>query len=125
MFNYFYYKFYQASLKSSLRDIPEFLAPVLMGGLISANILVISALSAKLDMAPFLFANRTQGGLFATVVIIFTGLYYRKERSRLILEEYAQESEKERIRGNFIVSVYVAVSFMSIFAVSFFKPGEL
>jgi hypothetical protein len=43
MFNYLYYKLYQASLRSSLRDIPEFMASVSFGGLISANILVISA----------------------------------------------------------------------------------
>lgn len=125
MFNYFYYKFYQASLKSSLSDIPEFLAPVLMGGLISANILVINALLAKLDVVPFLFTNHTQGGLFTTVVIIFTRFYYSEARYLLIVKKYVQESEKERIRGNLIVGVFVAVSFMAIFAVSFFKPGVL
>lgn len=125
MFNYLYYKLYQASLKSSLRDIPEFLAPVFLGGLISANTLVLSALLAKLDVVPFLFANHTQGGIFAFVVIVLTMLYYRKERYQPILKKYSQENEKERIRGNIIVALYVAISFLSIFAVAFFRPGKL
>jgi hypothetical protein len=97
MLNYLYYKLYQASLKSSLRDIPEFLAPVFLGGLISANILVISAFLAKLDVMPFLFANSKQGGIFALVLIVLSMLYYRKERYKPVLEKYSQESGKQRI----------------------------
>ena len=125
MFNYLYYKLYKASLKSSLRDIPEFLAPVFLGGLISINILVLSAFLAKLDIVPFLFKNHIHGGIFAFVVIVLTMLYYRKECYQPILKKYSQESENERVRGNIIVAVYVAISFLSIFAVAFFRPGKL
>jgi hypothetical protein len=125
MLNYLYYKLYQASLKSSLRDIPEFLAPVFLGGLISANILVVSAFFAKLDIMPFLFANNTQGGIFALSLIILCMFYYRKERYKTILKRYSQESHKSRIRGNVIVAIYVSISFLSIFAVAFFRPGKL
>lgn len=124
MLNYLYYKLYQASLRSSLRDIPEFLAPVFLGGLVSANVLVISAFLAKLDVAPFLFANSKQGGIFALVLIILLMLYYRKERYKAILKKYSQENEKQRIRGNILVALYVAISFLSIFAVAFFRPGK-
>lgn len=125
MFNYLYYKLYQASLKSSLRDIPEFMAAVLFGGLLSANALVISAFIAKIDILPFLFSNEEHAGIFALVLIVLTLLYYRKERSKSVLKKYSQENEKERIRGNTIVAIYVAISFLSIFAIAFFKPGEL
>lgn len=125
MFNYLYYKLYQASLKSSLRDIPEFLAPVFLGGLISANTLVLNAFLAKLDLVPFLFANRAQGGIFALVVIVLTMLYYRKGRYQPILKKYSQESDKARIRGNAIVAIYVGVSFLLIFAAAFFRPGKI
>jgi len=125
MFNYLYYKLYQASLKSSLRDIPEFLAPVFLGGLISINILVLSAFLAKLDIVPFLFRNHIHGGIFTFVVIVLTMLYYRKECYQPILKKYSQEGENERVRGNIIVAVYVAISFLSIFAIAFFRPGKL
>lgn len=125
MFNYLYYKLYQASLKSSLSDIPEFLTPMFLGGLISANTLVLSALLAKLNVLPFLFANRTQGGIFAFVLIVITMFFYRKARYQPILKKYSNESEKERIRGNIMVAIYVAISFLSIFAIAFFRLGKL
>ena len=125
MFNYLYYKLYQASLKSSLSDIPEFLAPVFLGGLISVNILVISAFLAKLDILLFLFSNNTQAGIFALIIIVLTIFYYRKKRYKPIIKKYSQESQKERVRGNVIVAVYVALSFLLIFVVAFFKPGKL
>ena len=125
MFNYLYYKLYRASLKSSLRDIPEFLAPVFLGGLVSANILVISAFLAKLDVLPFLFSSKEKGGAFALVIIVLAMFYYRKERYRSIIKKYSQENDKERIRGNVIVAIYVTLSFLLIFAVAFFKPGKL
>lgn len=125
MLNYLYYKLYQASLKSSLRDIPDFMTAVSFGGLISANILVISAFLAKIDLMPFLFSSKEQAGGFAFVAIVLTMLYYRKERYRPIIKKYSQENDKERIQGNVIVAIYVAFSFLSIFAVAFFRPGKL
>lgn len=125
MFNYLYYKLYKASLKSSLRDIPAFMTAVSFGGLISANVLVISAFLAKLDILPFLFSSKEQASGFAFAIIVVTMLYYRKERYRPIIKKYSQENDKERIRGNVIVAIYVALSFLLIFAVAFFKPGKL
>jgi len=125
MFDYLYYKLYQASLKSSLQTIPEFLAPVFLGGLISANILVISAFLAKMDILPFLFSSKEQAGAFASAVIILTMFCYRKKRYKQVLKKYAQESDKERIRGNIVVAIYVVVSFLLIFAVAFFRPGKI
>lgn len=125
MFDYLYYKLYQASLKSSLRDIPEFLAPIFLGGLISANILVISAFLSKIGLVPFLFSNSNQGGIFAFILIVITMLYYNKSRYKPILIKYSQESEKERIKGNIIVALYVIISFLLIFLVAFFRPEKL
>lgn len=125
MFNYLYYKLYQASLKSSLSDIPDFMTAVSFGGLISVNILVISAFLAKIDVMPFWFSSKEQAGGFAFVVIVLTKFYYRKERYRLIIKKYSQENDKERIRGNVIVAIYVVLSFLLIFAVAFFKSGKL
>jgi hypothetical protein len=114
-----------ASLKSSLPDIPEFLAPLFLGGLISVNTIVLSALFAKLDIMPFLFANHIQGEIFTIVVIVLTMLYYRKKRYQIIIKKYSKESNKQRIYGNIIVAMYVAISFLSTFAIAFFRPGYL
>jgi len=125
MFNYLYYKLYQATLKGSLKDIPQFITPFYFAALISANISVIYLFLVKVDFLPYLLKKPTQGGLFTGLLIILSFIYFNKPRRESILEKYSREERKERIRGNIIVWVYVAVSFLSIFAVAFFRPGKL
>jgi hypothetical protein len=125
MLNYLYYKLYQASLNSSLKDTPEFMTSISFGGLISVNILVIYAFLAKINLLPFLFSDKIQAGIFVFVIILFTMLYYNKKRYRLIQLKYSQENNKERIKGNIIIAIYVIISILSIFAVAFFRKGKL
>ena len=125
MFHYLYYKLYQASLKSSLRDIPEFMTAVSFGTLLSLNFITLCMLFAKLDIIPFLFANQTQGGIFAFINIILTMLYYRKKKSQSIIDSYSQEDRTERINGSVMVALYVAISVLLMFIVPLFRPGEL
>ncbi|MDS1031960.1 hypothetical protein RDV77_04895 [Porphyromonadaceae sp. NP-X] len=125
MLNYLYYKLYQASLKSSLKDTPGLMTSISFGGLISLNILVVNAFLAKINLLPFLFSDKIQAGIFVFVIILFTMLYYNKRRYRLIQMKYSQENNKERIKGNIIIALYVSISFLSIFAVAFFRKGKL
>ena len=124
--DYLYYKLYKAAEKSSLRDISEFIAAVFLGGLLSCNTLVASALLAKFDILPFLFPNSGTAGTFAFLLIVAVGIIYAsKKRYRKVIKRYSSEPNEQRIRGNIIVGVYVAISYLAIFAVAFFKPGEL
>jgi len=125
MFHYLYYKLYQASLKSSLKDIPEFMTAVSFGGLININIMVLHILLSKFNITSYMFSNSTEVGVFALISIALSMLYYNKKRIKLILEKYSQESNKQRIRGNLFVAVYVGISFLLVFLVPLFKPGEL
>jgi hypothetical protein len=125
VFNYLYYKLYQATLKGSLKDIPQFMAPVYFGALISTNISIIYLFLVKIDVLPYWLKSPKQGGYFAALVIVLSLIYFNKSKREAILQKYSDEERKERIRGNIIVSIYVAISFLSIFAVAFFKPGKL
>jgi uncharacterized membrane protein len=126
MINYLYYKMYQATLKSSLKDIPLMIAPAFLGTLLSVNVIVVSALLAKLDVFPFVFSNSKQGGIFTFLVMIFIGSYYYwNERYKRVLLKYSTETNKKRILGNILISIYVALSFISIFFIAFFRPGYL
>jgi uncharacterized membrane protein YkvI len=125
MFDYLYYKLYRAFLKSSLKEVPHILASVYFGGLISVNILVIYLFLVKIDALPFLFTDKKQGGVLTALMIVLTMLYYRKAKQTTLIDKYSQEDERERKRGNAIVAIYVAVSFLSIVAVAFFRPGKL
>jgi len=124
MFRYLYYKLYQASLKSSLNDMPKFMTAISFGGLIAVNIFVIIGFLAKLDLMPF-YTNKHQAGLSVVICIILTALYFNNSRVESILKKYSQESNRERIKGNIIVSIYVTFSFLSIFAVGLFKSGKI
>jgi hypothetical protein len=125
MFNYLYYKLFQAALKSSLKSIPNIAASAWFGGLIGINIMVINAFLAKIHIGHFLFTNPKLGGLLVAILIALPIMYYSKNKRESIIEKYSQESEKERKKGNAIVAAYVALSFLLIFAVPFFRPGKL
>ncbi len=125
MFNYLYYKLYQAALKSSLYDIPEFMAGISFGSLISANVLVINGFLSNTLGLPFLFSHGVYGGLFAFLLIVFTMIYFNKDKRKLILQKYVKEPNRKRIQGNMIVAIYVVLSFLLIFVVAFLKPGKM
>ncbi len=125
MLNYLYYKLYQAVLKGSLKDIPEFIAPVYLGGLIGINFIVINAFLAKMNLIPFVFTNPKQGSFLIAFLIILAFIYFGKAKRETVIKKYEVETNRQRIKGNAIVSVYVGISFLLIFAVAFFKPGYL
>lgn len=125
MLDYLYYKLYQSVLKSSLWDIPEYIAPVYLGGVININILVIFAFLVKIDIGLFPFPDKVEAGVLCVTLIILMMFIYRKKRSEDVLKRYQQETNKQRIRGNIIVAAYVGISFLLIFAVAFFRPGKL
>ena len=50
--DYLYYKIYRANLVGSAKDIAEFVAPILLTCLISANIIVIWAFLRKINLVP-------------------------------------------------------------------------
>lgn len=124
MFHYLYYKLYQASLKSSLNDIPKFMTDISFGVLVAMNIFVIVGFLAKINLFPF-YNNEHQAGLSVVICIILTVLYFNNNRIESILKKYSQESNRKRIWGNIIVFTYVALSFLSIFAVGLFKSGKI
>ncbi|RYE53091.1 MAG: hypothetical protein EOP48_15110 [Sphingobacteriales bacterium] len=123
--HYLYYKLYQAALKSSFKDIPHIAADAWLGGLFAVNIILINAMLAKTIELPFLFSSPKKGGIFCALLIASAVVYFRKEKRTTILEKYALESNERKKRGNTIVAIYVALSFLLIFAVAFYKPGKL
>lgn len=125
MLNYLYYKLYQVVLKGSLKDIPEFIAPVYLGGLIGINLIVINAFLAKMNLTPFLFTSPKQGSFLIVFLIIVTFIFFGKTKRETVIKRYEVETNARRVKGNAIVSVYVGISFLLIFAVAFFKPGYL
>lgn len=120
MIDYLYYKLYRATLRSSVRDIAEYVAPVYLGGAISTNLLVLNGFLARLNIIPFFLKSGMQGGIFVLILIAVTFFYYRAKYKKIVAK-YWNETKSERIKGNIVVSVYIGVSFLLIFAVAFFR----
>ncbi len=125
IFDYLFYKLYRANLVGSLKDIAQYAASIHLSLLITANIMVLNAFFAKINIGHFIFKDPKAGGWFTAVLIILAMLYYRKGKYTALINRYSQENENARKRGNFIVATYVLISFLSIFAVAFFRPGKL
>lgn len=126
IFNYLFYKLYSAHKKGSMNDIAEFAAAINFGLLIAINFFVVFGFLAKLNVIPFFYSNKYQAGFAVIACIILSIMYFLlNKRYKTIFEIYSQESKKDKLRGNIIVVSYVIVSFLSIFAVAFFRSGKL
>lgn len=126
MLHYLYYKLYQASLKGSLSDIAKYAASIYFGGLIASNIFVILAFLKKSGVLSFFYTNKYQAAFSAIICIIVSCIYFlHNKRYRIIIDKYSREGNKSRVVGNVIISIYVAVSFLLIFAAGLYKSGKL
>lgn len=125
IFDYLYFKIYQAVLRSSLKDVAAYIVPLYMGGLLAVNILVLSAFLSKNDIAPFLFKSKVIAGIFVVVIMASLLLIYNTSRRDLIVKRFENEGKANKVRGNAIVICYVFLSFFSIFFIAFFKPGKI
>jgi hypothetical protein len=124
--NYLYYKLYKSLEKSSVSDISVYAAAAFLSTLILINILTVNVLLAKLDIIPFIFKNTTQAGVWTFVLMLLSFLFfYRKGRYKRILLKYSNESEEERVKGNFWLAVYVFGSFILFLSMAFYRPGYL
>jgi hypothetical protein len=123
MIDYLYYKIYK-SYENKSGHLAETYAPIFSGGLIGLNILVINIFLAKINILPLFFSNK-RGGILVLICGLIALFYYRKKRKEIVFNKYSLETNKERIRGNVIVLLYIALSIASIFAVAFFRPGYL
>ncbi len=109
-----------------MNDIAEFAAAINFGLLIAINFFVVFGFLAKLNVIPFFYSNKYQAGFAVIACIILSIMYFLlNKRYKTIFEIYSQESKKDKLRGNIIVVSYVIVSFLSIFAVAFFRSGKL
>ena len=123
--DYFYLKFYNGILKSSIPEFPRFMASFVFGVLLSVNMLTLNALLAKIDILPYLFDKSTSiGSLIIIVVIIY--LRYKKSRTEAIILLFSAEEFKTKKKiFNIIFILWVTLSMPAVILVAFYKPGYL
>ena len=126
LINYLYYKIYKANLKGSLNDIAPTAAMLHTCLVISLNLFVLVCFLRKVGLLPFFF--RKQQDVIVSLVSLFVAGYFyflHRKRYTVIIENYENENESERKRGNRIIWIYIILSFLMLFEVAFYKPGIL
>ena len=126
IFDYFFLKFYNGILKSSL-DFPRFGASLTFGLLVNVNIVEISIVLAKLDILPFLYPDNKPILYISTPIIatvIFLG--YNKNRIEAIKLKFTKDELKPMKRKlNIAFTLYIVLSILAIFILAWWKPGYL
>jgi hypothetical protein len=124
--DYLYYKIYRANLIGSAKDIAEFVSPLYFSALIFINLFVLGVFLRKTDLLPIFLQSKKQVVVFMICLfVVFNFLFLYRGRYRRIISKFEKESEQQRKRGNLIVWMYIIISFILIFVVSFYKPGKL
>jgi multisubunit Na+/H+ antiporter MnhF subunit len=91
-----------------------------MGTVLFINSYTICLLVFGMDVASF-----ETSMLLIILSFILTCPYERYKKQIKVLRKYYKESEKSRIRGNIIVTVYVILSFAAPLIIAKFKNGYI
>jgi hypothetical protein len=125
IFDYFFFKFYKGILKSSVPEFPRFGASLFFGLHISLNILMLSAILAKLDILQCIY-NKTIAYMSTPVIAAVIFLVYNNTRIEVIKLKFAEDAfQPKKKKLNIIFVLYVVFTSLSIYLVAFWKPGYL
>jgi len=125
IFDFFFLKFYNGILKSSIPETPRFGASFFFGLFINVNILLLNMLLSKLNILPYVYNKMvTTICLFIIVSILF--LIYKKSRIEAIKLNFSEENFKsKKKKWNVIFTLYVVFTILAVFILPFYKPGYL
>lgn len=110
---YSFYRFYQFMNSVGNGDVAEYYAFILMSVLISLNALTFISFiyivsGIKIDIG--LDSKIVTGILFFGLLILFYFLFVRKRKYLEIVNEYGQETIKNKILGNTFIIGYILIS---------------
>ena len=128
IFDYFFLKFYNRSLKSSLKEQPRHLASLLFGLFINFNIVEISMVLAKLDILPFIypFDDKTIAYMSTPVLAVIVFFIYKKSRIEEIKIKFSKEEFKHMKRKlNIVFTLYIVFTILALFIILFWKANYL
>ena len=127
IFDYFFFKFYQGILKSSVPELPRFGASLVFGLLINLSVFEISMVLAKLDILPFIYPdNKTIQYLSTPFVVAIVFLIYNNSRIDAIKLKFAEDEFKPMKRKlNIAFTLWIVLTILVIFIIPWWKPGYL
>ena len=113
VFDFLYYRLYRAFLKTTAKDVAEYVACLWLAGLLAINVIVITK---KTGFKPLeIMPPKVWSVLFIVpMFILFYFLFLRGKRYLQIIDRYKDETKQQRMRGNLILIAYVVVTFAAL-----------
>jgi len=110
---YIYYRLYYVLQKTNAKDIAEYVASVWLVVLFGLNIIVVVG---NFGFNPLKHISSKAYGLilFVPLMLLMYFLFVRDKRYLQLVEQYANETKEQRIRGHLILIVYVVTTFVAL-----------
>ena len=123
--DYFYLKFYNGILKSSIPEFPRFMASLFFGCIVNIDILHINALLAKLDIMPYIL-DKTSILIGSIVISTLFFLRYNNTRFEAIRFRFTSSEFKPKKRKlNIFFILWLVITILASFLLPLYKPGYL
>jgi len=126
IFSFFFLKFYNGILKSSVPDHPRFGASLLFGLFANLNIFEISSVLSKLNILPFIYSNKTIATISTPIIVAIIFLLYKNSRIESIKTKIAEEEFKPKKKTlNIAFILYLVFTILIFVTLPWWKPGYL
>ncbi len=126
IFDYFFLKFYNGILKSSIPEHPRFYTSLVFGLFTNFTIFEVSGILSKLDILPFLYHNKTIAWISTPIIVTIVFLIYNKNRIEAIKLKFTKEEFKpKKKKFNIIFVLYIVLTILAAFILPLYKPGYL
>jgi hypothetical protein len=103
---------YKFSLKTSLKDIGEHVGYMFVSLILFTNLVVI-AKNIGINILHYASAKLASAVLCGGLMVIFYFLYVRSKRYLNLIAKYNAETKNERSIRIFLVTTYIATSFLT------------
>jgi len=126
IFDYFFLKLYNGTLKSSMPEFPRALPSLVLSLTIVVNLMIIDGFLAKLDILPSVFFHKYTVVISLIIMFIFLLLRYKNKRIAEIKIKFASDEFKPRKKIlNIAFVLYLVLTYILVFLVASYKPGYL
>lgn len=114
--DFLYYRLYRAFLKTSAKDVSEYVTCLWLTLLFLFNAIVICKKLGFMIPNPAKYAYPKVYALFlcAPLILILYFIFVYKKRYLYLIERYKDETKQQRIRGNLILIAYAVATFAAL-----------
>jgi len=111
--DFLYYRLYRMFLKTSAKNVAEYVACIWLAALLGLNLIVIIG-STGVNPLNYMYPKVFGLLILTPLFILFYFRYLRNSRYLKIVERYKNETKRQRIIGNLIMIAYIVATFAAL-----------